>query len=227
MRVRLDHCATVSGSFTSGTGALQHTYFNYTTDLKGTEHECDVVCNFTVPTTAMKIRIAWLCTSGTKAHYAAGDFLEVTNLKIEEGDAVTPWTPAPEDVARACDVDELLYGSDYTSQVTFAVASQVCKVLKRGNQVHLQYISTADAVQSYDKLLMTLPEDLHPSTTQFIHLFFGNRSAGITNVGFGIGKVNIDGTVKVDQFSGLIHSGGGSSADSTNTCVYINAVYEL
>ena len=79
---------------------------------------------------------------------------------------------------------------------------------------------------SYDKLLLTVPTAIHPATVQFIPLFFGSRSD--SRIGYGMGKLYTDGTLKIDQFSGLMFAdNNGVSTSAGNTCVYINAVYEL
>lgn len=59
---------------------------------------------FTVPSDATKTQLSVLCTDQTAADYAAGDFIALRELKLEEGEVATAWTPAPEDQVGATEI---------------------------------------------------------------------------------------------------------------------------
>ena len=69
---------------------------------------------FTVPDTATMLYLVVRPNLSTSAAYAAGDYLELRNLKLEKGNRATDWTPAPEDT----------YGDrlKYSSKVTVSTA---------------------------------------------------------------------------------------------------------
>ena len=68
----------------------------------------DIIRNFewtfTVPSDATKTQLSVLCTDQTAADYAAGDFIALRELKLEEGEVATAWTPAPEDQVGATEI---------------------------------------------------------------------------------------------------------------------------
>lgn len=55
------------------------------------------VWTFTLPTNATKMCLLFYCNDSTAADYAAGDYLEISSIKLEKGEVATAWTPAPED----------------------------------------------------------------------------------------------------------------------------------
>lgn len=69
----------------------------------GVRESFDMVSTFTIPDDAEKcciqLRVAYdgTTTSPPAASHAADDFYELTNIKLEEGEVATAWTPAPED----------------------------------------------------------------------------------------------------------------------------------
>lgn len=53
---------------------------------------------FTIPEDAIGWYIQYACNSTSVSVCAAGDYLEMRNIKLEEGNKATAWSPAPEDV---------------------------------------------------------------------------------------------------------------------------------
>jgi len=88
--------------YTDETGSFAATYYEtygtITQADRGTEMSGRCEFTFTVPAAATK---AYLITNGstysTTAGFAAGDYLEISNIKLEEGNKATAWSPAPED----------------------------------------------------------------------------------------------------------------------------------
>lgn len=207
---------------------------------------------FTVPDGAESGIMYLRCYSSTASFYAVGDYMEFRNFKLEEGDTATVWSPAPEDgegdfrdyvvtgVATANSAASAV--SDLSDDVADLGAHTVtpdtsdssqytpstsCIITRYGTSVHLQYVTASASVQNYDVPLLMLPEGARPSVNQFVPAIYGNRGVTGGNVGYGIVKIYTDGSVKTELFSGLMHAGGSSTSDSTQTSVYINAWYEL
>jgi len=55
---------------------------------------------FVLPTNITMLYFRLYCTNTTTNQYAAGDFLQLNNIKLERGPVATYWTPAPEDERR-------------------------------------------------------------------------------------------------------------------------------
>ena len=56
------------------------------------------VFTFTIPNDAQAIYLIVRSNTTTASYYASGDYIDVRNLKLEEGNKATAWSPAPEDV---------------------------------------------------------------------------------------------------------------------------------
>lgn len=65
---------------------------------RGTDMEGRCEFTFTVPANATKLYILIANNRTTNSNYAAGDYIEISNLKLEEGETVTPWAPAYEEL---------------------------------------------------------------------------------------------------------------------------------
>lgn len=71
---------------------------DYPVAEQGTEKSVHGVLTFTVPSDADGIRLVCRCDQQTSSWFAVGDYLEMSNVKLEEGQKATAWTPAPEDI---------------------------------------------------------------------------------------------------------------------------------
>ena len=93
--------AANNGTFAAGTVAAGTAFLlgTYTQDLKGTMMTKRVEWTFTIPENATMIYFFLACNRTTTSNYAAGDYISVSNLKLEKGNRVTDWTAAPEDDA--------------------------------------------------------------------------------------------------------------------------------
>ena len=69
----------------------------YLSTEQGTEKFAHIEHTFTIPEDAIRIVLICRGSTTTTSYYATGDFLEMTNIKLEEGNRATAWTPAPED----------------------------------------------------------------------------------------------------------------------------------
>lgn len=59
--------------------------------LQGIDVSSKAVLTFTVPLEATKVYLQIICNQTTNSYYAAGDYIEATELKLEEGSIATPW----------------------------------------------------------------------------------------------------------------------------------------
>ena len=86
-------------SYTIGTVAdgLAYVINTYTEDTKGTVVTKRVEFTFTLPPDATSLIFTLHNDDATAAHYAAGDYISLRNMKLERGTKATDWTPAPED----------------------------------------------------------------------------------------------------------------------------------
>ena len=128
LRVFLMSDAT-DGSGTWGTttalGVLYKDLYTYSAALGNYGEACSGHCNwtFTIPETATRISIQILVGSAANAEFAAGDWTEVSNLMLVEGNATTDWTPAPEDldakINRALSSTEVVVGTQTAATGTW------------------------------------------------------------------------------------------------------------
>ena len=81
-----------AGTGWNGSAVMQSTPL--TADMWGVEVEIRLEATFTLPET----RALYLMLGGNSGTgCATGDYIEVANMKLEEGDRATLWSPAPED----------------------------------------------------------------------------------------------------------------------------------
>ena len=95
----LYHDAENNGTFDNGTVATGTAILlgTYKKDLKGTVMSKRVEWTFTVPENATMIYFFCACNRTTTSSYAVGDYISLSNLKLEKGNRATDWTAAPED----------------------------------------------------------------------------------------------------------------------------------
>lgn len=97
----------------------------------GVEECFDMVSTFSIPSDAEKcciqLRVAYdgTTTSPPASSHAASDFFELTNIKLEEGEVATAWTPAPED-------ESVLRENSISTQINI-VAGNVQSIVDRVN----------------------------------------------------------------------------------------------
>ena len=68
-----------------------------TPEEHGVEKSCRMEFTFTVPDDSTVLRLEVICSRTAANNYANGDFIEISNMKLEKGDKATDWTAAPED----------------------------------------------------------------------------------------------------------------------------------
>lgn len=97
--VYYNRCYLYEDSVTTGTFANHQygTFGTIKTADKGTDMTGRCEFTFTVPETATMLYFLIGTNRTTAAEYAVGDYMEVSNLKLEKGNRATDWTPAPED----------------------------------------------------------------------------------------------------------------------------------
>ena len=88
-------------SYTVGTvdNGLAYILNTYTEATKGTVVMKHVEFTFTIPQDASSLIFTLYNYDSTTAHYAAGDYITLRNLKLERGDKATDWSAAPEDTS--------------------------------------------------------------------------------------------------------------------------------
>jgi len=85
---------------------------------------------FTIPETAVGVNFLLRTNSNTASYFATGDFLEMRNIKLEEGNKSTAWSSAPEDINTA--IDDIDIGGRNLLQDTNAPS--LTKVAAKGNR---------------------------------------------------------------------------------------------
>lgn len=85
---------------TPGTSAVDayQTFGTVTQANKGNEMTGRCEFTFTVPEGVTIARFYISTNKSTKTHYAAGDYIELSNIKLEVGDHATPWCAAARDL---------------------------------------------------------------------------------------------------------------------------------
>lgn len=83
-----------AGTIAEGTAIRLGTY---TQALKGTVMSKRVEWTFTIPENTTMLYFFIACNRTTASNYAAGDYITLSNLKLEKGTRATDWTAAPED----------------------------------------------------------------------------------------------------------------------------------
>lgn len=79
------------------TGVLAWRRFNFDTAEAGVESSGRCEATFTLPDNVTMFYLLISASSSNTSLYNTGDYFELQNLKLEEGNKATAWTPAPED----------------------------------------------------------------------------------------------------------------------------------
>lgn len=80
------------------TGVLAWRRFDFDTAEAGVESSGRCETTFTLPDNVTMFYLLISASSGNTSLYNTGDYFELQNLKLEEGNKATAWTPAPEDL---------------------------------------------------------------------------------------------------------------------------------
>ena len=116
--------STSASSMTSHSFATWHTFKTSDTSDRNAVISGHGSFTFTVPEDAAVWNIRIYSTNiSTASLYAVGDYLQIENVKLEEGNKATAWTPAPEDVDKQIDNIQvggknLLTGTNSTTELT-------------------------------------------------------------------------------------------------------------
>ena len=84
---------------------------------KGTAMSGKCKFTFSVPRNVQKLYLAVVCTDTTASRYSAGDYIELSNIKLEKGTSATGWTPAPEDVEKGIEEAQKV-ATNYLTDIT-------------------------------------------------------------------------------------------------------------
>lgn len=138
----------------------------------GTEKSVHGALTFTVPSDADSIRLVCRCDQQTASWFAVGDYLEMSNVKLEEGNKATAWTPAPEDIDESIannaneqdSLKKFIYGDTVYYYTTGGTTYEV-----RYNEADGQYHYTyEDDGESYDAVVAYADLDKNSSTGEVI-----------------------------------------------------------
>ena len=110
-----------SGSF-SAIGTIDNLPITYAD--KGTEMSGRLEYTFTVPMTAKRLYLGIRSGDTNTNHYAAGDYIEARNLKLEKGNKATDWTPAPEDFDAAVTAAQNTADTALSEAVEYVIGTQ-------------------------------------------------------------------------------------------------------
>lgn len=80
--------------------ALYKTLYTMGAETVGVDVSQHVTITFTVPNDTIGLYLRFSPNGGAPV-IAEGDYIEMDNIKLEEGDTETPWCPAPEDLGGA------------------------------------------------------------------------------------------------------------------------------
>ena len=95
----LYHAAEGSTSFTTGstTAGTRYTLGSYTKATAGSLIRKRMEWTFTIPAGTVAVYFNFASSSTTGSYFQNGDYLSISNMKLERGNRATDWTAAPED----------------------------------------------------------------------------------------------------------------------------------
>lgn len=98
-------CVYTTDGATNSTDLYQDVYIfsKDSTDDRGAPVNDRCEFTFTIPKDATGIWLQFSCNSTVDGNYATGDYVEISNIKLEEGTVATAWTPAVEDILKRFD----------------------------------------------------------------------------------------------------------------------------
>lgn len=98
-------CVYTTDGATNSTDIYQDVYIfsKDSTDDRGAPVNDRCEFTFTIPKDATGIWLQFSCNSTVDGNYATGDYVEISNIKLEEGTVATAWTPAVEDILKRFD----------------------------------------------------------------------------------------------------------------------------
>ena len=79
---------TIAGNFYNTFGTVEQAD-------KGTEMTGSCEFTFTLASNVTMMYVIIYCTATTQSYYAADDYMEIRNLKLEKGSSATAWSPSP------------------------------------------------------------------------------------------------------------------------------------
>ena len=136
------HDAANNGTFAIGNVADNTAYSlgEYPKALKGTVMAKRVEWTFIIPSGATMVYFMIANSRPTVSNYAAGDYIALSNLKLEKGHRATDWTAAPEDTEEVVETKLASVHARISNegeairqevQATYALASDMNRVTER------------------------------------------------------------------------------------------------
>lgn len=168
---------------------------------KGVEQSGRMDTTFTIPDDAVAFYMRITSSDSNNTLHASGDFLELANIKFEEGARCTNWSPAPEDIIRKTELNlrysgvNLLHGTNDISDSSkwFLLRSAVSS----NNSVILTP-TTSSSYAKYKINYLTYGQLLGQTVT----LSFDMRvlSGGTyTDVGYAGAYIAVQKTTRIDE----------------------------
>ena len=99
-------------------------FFMITPALAGATRAKNVTFTFTVPAAATMAYLVIRCRDSTAADYGDADYIDLRNIKLEEGMVATAWSPAPEDQEEYTNAIFTVASEAITAEVTRATGAE-------------------------------------------------------------------------------------------------------
>lgn len=149
MRVYLMTDTTTQGVFAT---TSQINFATLTRAVKGTEMSGRCEFTFTLPANITILRFTIRCNSSANAQYAAGDYIEIMNLMLQEGSKASPWSPAYADMVgqNGASIQSVEYGISASSDTAPTSWSSTVPSMAYGNWLWVKTTYT-DGTESITK----------------------------------------------------------------------------
>ena len=103
LRIYLRKLVNGESSVAVDQSKILHTFNNDDRSDRGVEIEGRCEWTFTIPENIKGFNFLFSTSTATASYFGVGDYVEMTNIKLERGNKATDWTPAPEDIQLSLD----------------------------------------------------------------------------------------------------------------------------
>ena len=149
---------------------LYKTFYTYSKDNRGDrgqEISGSGSWTFTIPDNAKGIWLQFSCNSSTNSFYAANDYVEIYNIKLENGNKATDWTSAPEDTEAIINEAQanLSNNAERLDQISNNIDQTNEKLNLFNENIGASLISLQDSLRTISDTIVIDPNETSPSIT--------------------------------------------------------------